>query len=170
MNDVLADGPVRIDIGAGNKKREGWLSLGLEDDHDIHCDIRKLPLPDDFADEAMAIHVIEHVAPYYAVPTLKEWRRVLKPGALLILELPDLLKCCRAILAGKGPRDGLWGCYGEPSESNPMMAHLWGYSPASISVALKEAGFVKIRERAPQFHAQRLDRDMRIEARKPANG
>ncbi len=170
MNAVIeiSQVPVRLNIGAGNKRMDGWLSLGLEPEHDIHSDIRVLPLPDASVDEAIAIHVVEHLAPWDVVPALTEWCRVLKPGATLALELPDLLKCCRAVLAGRGPRDGLWGLYGEPLKEEELMLHRWGYTPESLSALLKEGGFVKIKSRNPQFHAQRLDRDMRLECRKPA--
>jgi predicted SAM-dependent methyltransferase len=165
--EISPDTPCRLNLGAGNKRMEGWLAVGLEEQHEVRCDIRSIPLPDACADEALACHVVEHLTPWDVVPALKEWLRLLKPGAMLALELPDLFKCCRAVLAGKGPRDGLWGLYGEPLREDELMLHRWAYSPESLSTLLREAGFVKIKLRAPQFHAQRIDRDMRIEARKP---
>lgn len=156
---------MRLNLGAGNKAFEGWLAVGLEAHHDVKADVRSLPLPDDYADEAMAIHVLEHLNRWEAPAALREWRRVLKPGGLLVLELPDLLKCCKAVLSGAPPRNGLLGLYGDPAEREELMMHRWGWTPAEVIKELQAAGFTKIRERVPEFHGRRVFRDMRIEAR-----
>ncbi len=165
MDVPAAAHPIRLNIGAGNKAFEGWIAVGLEPQHDIQSDVRSIPVPDGYADEAMAIHVLEHLEYWDAPAALREWRRVLKPGGLLIIEQPDLLKCCRGILAGAAPRDGLWGLYGNPNDRDPMMMHKWAWSAAELIAELKAAGFTKIKERPLQFHGRRAHRDMRIEAR-----
>jgi predicted SAM-dependent methyltransferase len=164
--EVSKDAPVRLNIGAGDKKFEGWTSVGLDPSHDVQCDIRAIPLPDDYADEAMAIHVLEHVYRWEALDTLKEWRRVLKPGGRLVLELPDLVKCCQNFLRTDNPRHGIWGIYGDPGYKDVLMLHKWGWQVDELRGELKRAGFHKIRVREPQFHAKRAYRDMRLEATK----
>src|SRR5690606_40626940 len=155
---------IRLNIGAGNKVLEGYIAVGLEPQHDVISDVRALPLPDDYADEAICIHVLEHLERWEAPGALREWRRVLKPGGLLVLELPDLLKCCRNVLAGRDVRRGLWGLYGDPGHRDPLMIHRWGWTPSELIAELKEAGFTKVRHRDPQYHGKRNYRDMRIEA------
>lgn len=156
--------PVRLNIGAGRQRIDGWLSIDAAGDPDIKADVRALPLPDDHADEAMAIHVFEHLYRWEAVDALREWRRVLKPGGLLILELPNLIQCCRAMIDGASDRMGIWGIYGDPGYGDPLMTHKWGWTPETCSAALREAGFGRIRIKVPQFHKK--TRDMRLEARK----
>lgn len=153
-----------MNIGAGGKRIEGWLSIDLAGDPDIKADVKSLPLPDDCADEAMAIHVFEHLYRWEAEDTLREWLRVLKPGGLLILELPDLEKCCRAILAGASDRMGLWGLYGDPGYCEPLMVHKWGWTTKELAELLRSVGFRKVKVRTPEFHKPM--RDMRLEARK----
>lgn len=165
MDVPAAAHPIRLNIGAGNKAFEGWTSVGLEPQHEIQADVRSIPVPDHYADEAMVIHVLEHLNRWEAPAALREWRRVLKPGGLLIIEQPDLLKCCRAVLAGAAPREGLLGLYGDPREGDGMMMHKWGWTPAELIKELQAAGFTKIKEKPPQFHGRRVNRDMRIEAR-----
>lgn len=47
----------------------------------------ELPFPDETFDVITAWHVIEHVSD--VAKTLTEWRRVLRPGGLLVLETPN---------------------------------------------------------------------------------
>jgi predicted SAM-dependent methyltransferase len=83
---------VRVEIGAGEKPHPGY---------DIHVDI--LPLPDievisridqlPFAtasiDALRANHVLEHQSYELVEPTLREWARVMRPGATLDIGVPD---------------------------------------------------------------------------------
>jgi hypothetical protein len=82
-----------------------------------------------------------------------------------VIELPDLLKCCRAVLQGREPRRGLWGLYGDPGYRDELMMHRWAWTPDELRAELHAAGFRKIKERDPMFHGKKKDRDMRIEAR-----
>jgi predicted SAM-dependent methyltransferase len=59
---------------------------------DIQCDLRKLELATDSADAVAAIHVLEHFYEWEVYDLLTEWKRVLKPGGKMILELPCMDK------------------------------------------------------------------------------
>jgi predicted SAM-dependent methyltransferase len=157
---------MRLNIGAGDKVLEGWLSVGLAEHHDIRTDIRALPLPDDSVDAALAVHVVEHIQRWEVPAMLRDWYRVLKPGAVLVIEQPELLRCCRAVLADAEPRNGIWGLYGDPGYRDPLMTHKWAWTVRELCQELRAAGFRKLRETAPQFHGKRKHRDMRIEATK----
>lgn len=138
--------------------------------------IYPLPLDDNCADEILAIHVFEHFYRWQVDSILQEWHRLLKTGGSLILELPDLIKCCTNIIngldgqtkVGKHPDQlGRWGLYGDPRLKDHYMCHKWGYAPKELMRILKENGFIDIKHMDTQFHpAGRKFRDMRIEARK----
>jgi hypothetical protein len=49
----------------------------------------------------MAIHLFEHFYRWECERVLAEWRRLLKPRGRLVLELPDLHKCCLNIVKGR---------------------------------------------------------------------
>ena len=139
---------------------------------EILCDAKEIPMPDACADTVMAIHVFEHFYRWEAEGVLREWHRLLKPGGLLILELPNLVKCCENYLSGRkrGGKDpdqlARWGIYGDPRTGDKYMCHPWGYSPEELIELLHANGFKGAKEKPTQFHpAGRAHRDMRIEAR-----
>ena len=87
--------PVRLNWGCGAAGEPGWLNADVKHGPgiDISCDIRDgLPLDDDSVDYVVSIHALPEVPYPDLVPALRELRRVLKPGGVLRLGLPDLLK------------------------------------------------------------------------------
>lgn len=153
---------VRLNLGAGNKRIEGWASVDLAGEPDIRADVREIPVPDGYADEAMAIHVLEHLYRWDAPAALKEWHRILKPGGLMAIEVPDLIKSCQNVLARRGDRMGVWGLFGDPGYCDPLMVHRWAWTAEELTAELKAAGFRRIKVCTPHFHKKA--RDMRIEA------
>jgi predicted SAM-dependent methyltransferase len=165
----------RLNIGSGKWSLDGWINIDgvisplATRPPDIICDIRKIPLPDGCAKEAMAIHVFEHIDRWDAEATLLEWARLLKRGGMLVLEMPDLIKCCRNIInntQGKKPDQlGMWGLFGEPVGA--PMQHKWAYTFKTIQPMLANAGFHEISEQRTMFHLCGRDvRDFRVEATK----
>lgn len=67
---------------------------------DLQCALRdhRSPIPEDAADEILAVHVIEPFWRREVVDVLREWMRVLKPGGLMILECTNLLEACRFLV------------------------------------------------------------------------
>lgn len=49
-------------------------------------------MPDDYADEIYSGHLLEHYSRDDAPKALAEWKRVLKPGAVLTVTIPDVGK------------------------------------------------------------------------------
>lgn len=177
IDALLAVATVRINIGCGINRVDGYINVDVQEAKggvvpDIFADARNVPLPDACADEVMAIHVFEHFALWECGDVLAEWRRLLKMKGLLVLELPDIIKCCRNVVEGiegdKHPDQlGLWGIYGDAQTPDPYMLHRWGWSPKSLRHFLHQHGFKEAEKKETQHHAVgRQRRDMRIEARK----
>jgi len=61
-----------------------------------------LPFGDNAVGRIYSSHALEHVALGQVVPTLAEWRRVIKPGGKIIIRVPDLEWCVRFWLNTKG--------------------------------------------------------------------
>jgi len=159
--------PVRLNIGCGNKLLEGYVNIDMPGNYsgqkpDIECDIREIPLPDNHADEAMAIHVIEHFYRWEAVDVLKEWVRVLKPGGLMVIECPCLDKVIQLAQVPDIPWNmTMWRLYGDPSYKAPEMVHRWCYSVQELAEVMSRSGLKGLAKKPPQYHVPLAD--MRIE-------
>lgn len=127
-------------------------------------------MPDNHADVIAAIHVIEHFYVWEVPAVLSEWQRILKPGGVLILELPDMQKVAKYLKAcldeGKPfwAQMSWWAMWGDPRYQDPAMCHKWGYTKPMMKETLRDAGFVEIEMSEPRYHLKQ--RDMRVTARK----
>ena len=167
---------LRLNIGAGGKRIPGFTGVDAVErpGADVVALANKLPFDDGTAEELMAIHLVEHILPWQVQDTLDEWFRVLKSGGKLVLEMPDIIKCCQNIIdgvmrGGKHPDQlGYWGAYGDPRLEDPWMLHRWGWCFKTLKPLVEKSGFIKIKEFQTQFHpAGRNCRDFRLEAIKP---
>lgn len=161
---------MRLNVGCGKMILDGWVNVDVQANPkasrppDLLSDIRKLPIDDGSADVLMAVHVVEHFYRWEVGALLAEWRRVLKDGGLLILELPNLEAACRNVLAGLTDQMGMWPLYGDPGHKDPYMCHRWGWTPVTLARELEAAGFRNIKTAPTEYHGKRHDRDMRLEA------
>jgi predicted SAM-dependent methyltransferase len=136
-----------------------WRSGALSDQHYavawpkgvvIH-DLRKpLPFEEGSVDYVYTSHALEHLAGDTARQVLGEIRRVLKPGALVRIVLPDLQLAATRYLESLADDDAApfaadrfldWMFLNKPGHRDP---HLWMYDLAAISARLREAGFRSI--------------------------
>lgn len=176
------DGKTRLNLGCGDKLLQNYINVDVvpsrsECKPDILCDLRKLEFENDFADEILSVHVIEHFYRWEIEDLLTEWKRVLKPGGKIVIECPNIISAAHTILKNRNQLSGidsqvkesLWVLYGDPQWKDPYMIHRWGYSPESLKKLLEDNGFENVRRRAA-FFKQKEPRDMRFEATKPMKG
>ena len=170
----------RLNLGCGDKILPDYINVDVAASRrglkpDVLCDLHKLtPFEDDSVDKILSVHVVEHFWRWEVVGILQEWVRVLKPGALMVLECPNLLSACQELLQNPDVATGpgaegqrtMWVFYGDPAWQDPLMNHRWGYSPQSLAQVMHEAGLVNIRQEPAQFKL-REPRDMRLVGEKP---
>lgn len=77
-----------LNLGCGDHKLPGHVNLDIKDG----VDIRKLDYADNSVDEVYASHVLEHFGAEETHDVLKEWVRVLKPGGVIRIAVPDIRK------------------------------------------------------------------------------
>ena len=162
--------PIRLCIGSGDKRDDGWIGIDqagrLGNEPDVVADVRKLPFPDDYADEARAIHVIEHFYPWEAPSLVREWVRVIKPGAKLAIECPCIDKVLYLMQVPEIPTNfTYWALYGDPRHQDPAMMHHWCYGKAQLIRLMTTAGLVDLKAEPALFHHP--IRDMRVVGTKP---
>ena len=98
-------------------------------------------------DAAYSSHCLEHLPPDDARVALAEFRRVLKPGAPLIIIVPNIegvpcddtviYVCDAGPITGKDMHLGHQGLVRE----NPYMAHWQQFVPDTLSAMMAESGF-----------------------------
>lgn len=88
--EVVKNNVVKVDLGCGPNKPEGYIGIDKEQYNgvDIIADLEYgIPLPDDYADEIRAFHILEHISDRDFI--MSEIYRVLKPGGRLVFEVPS---------------------------------------------------------------------------------
>ena len=142
-----------LDVGCGRgdfllmMRERGWEAFGLELDSRVsskskeRLDLRSgslsdIRFPDSYFEAVTFWHVFEHVKePEW---TLKECSRILKPGGLLVLAVPNM-GSLQARLSGKG-----WFHLDPPF-------HLYHYSAENIKKLLEKKGFEVLKVRHFSF-------------------
>ena len=93
---MSGDRPVRrLNWGCGTSPEPGWINSDIKEGPriDVPGDVLAgLPLDDETFDYVVSIHALPELPLDAQVPALTELRRVLRPGGVLRLALPDLLK------------------------------------------------------------------------------
>lgn len=184
--------PVRLNLGSGWHRLEGYINVDLHYDADVKADLRNCEFAPDSADEIVSAHTIEHLTREDGAALLRRCLEWLKPGGLLVIETPDATKC-RALLPSR-PLEGAKGLRGgrsvnkkgwhewliqwaeagadltipDPPEWNlPGEPHLYVWTGGELATEFHSAGFVDVRVDSPQYHGFRKWRDSRISGWKP---
>lgn len=144
----------KLDLGCGqNKRGPGWTGIDTHETADIQAPMWDVPLPDACADELYSSHALEHVMKAQVIPTLKEWRRLARPGATLTLRIPDLAWCVRNwVASGMGNGWELDTIFG--SQEHEGNCHRTGFTLSMLLFYLKQAGWEPVGQRLIESHGQ----------------
>ena len=117
----------------------------INDCYDIKMDATDLSAyEDDSVDEILAVNVLEHIPKNDMLKAAEDhWYRVLKPGGLLILDTPDIIKTCQEVIKYdkdfKQLEERLYWlfCHGRQNWD----IHRWGYTTDYLNHLLEPIGF-----------------------------
>ena len=146
----------------GPEWREVRLDLDPAVQPDIVCSITSMnPIAANTVDAIWSSHNLEHLQRHEVPQALGEFVRVLRPGGLLLLTLPDLQQVAQlvvddrleeqAYLSPSGPvtpLDMIFGHTASLARGNRYMAHRTGFTARTLHQALVEAGFAEVRLRS----------------------
>jgi SAM-dependent methyltransferase len=143
MTDVATT--LKLDLGSGSGRvAPDYTTVDLHaPEADVSADLGALPYPDNSVDEIWASHCLEHVEWERVSDVLREWLRVLRPGAPAIIAVPNLDYAARYWLHGPSRPDALEILFGTPN--SPGGQHTGGWGPRSFREELEAAGFEVLR-------------------------
>ena len=173
---------MRINIGSSGRQFPGWVHLDRERVPGAQlCDVRLgIPFGNATVDVAVASHVIEHLHPFNELPfVLQEVFRVLKPGGVFRVAVPDLVKLVSAyedhssppsqatmalaesqrelkdyvgVMYSEMPAALRFSviCFGNNSKMPYYDGHQWIADLEALQWVLRRAGFTDVRPVEPQ--------------------
>ena len=161
----------------GPTRPAGFVRLDCNPAHepDILATIPPLPpaVREKQWDVVELIHGIEHFLEWDVRPLLAEVYCVLGPGGVLVLEQPNIAVAARVLLGlepapyGGVLESAMWPLYGDPAHRDVGYLHRWGYTPETLTSALRNAAsWSRIVVLPQQYHTYAMGRDFRVEATK----
>jgi predicted SAM-dependent methyltransferase len=83
--------PLRLHLGCGTVHFDGWVNVDIEGEPDLRLDLRfGLPFADESVELIHSEHMVEHLRLADGFLLMTEARRVLRPGGILRIGVPDL--------------------------------------------------------------------------------
>jgi ubiquinone/menaquinone biosynthesis C-methylase UbiE len=151
-------------------RKPGWRELRVDINPNVKPDVvaSMLAMPMIGAgavDAVWSSHNIEHLYAHEVPVAFGEFVRVLKPGGVALLTMPDLQRVAELIVQDKldepaysspagpiAPLDILYGHRPQIAMGNVFMAHRTGFTARTLAQALANAGFERIKvERGKSF-------------------
>jgi len=97
---ACAGGDVRLHIGSGPIRLDGWLNTDIEPTAPLFLDAtRPFPIKDNSVRYIFCEHFLEHIPKQAALQFLKESFRILHPEGILRISTPDVEALAREYLA-----------------------------------------------------------------------
>lgn len=152
---LTAARPVSLHLGSGHLPKEDWVNvdLVLGGPVDVAWNLRRtLPFADGSVRAIFHEHLLEHLDLSSALRLARECHRVLEPGGILRIGVPDAGAYARSYAAGGS---GVIEAY-RPGRPTAMLAlqevfylhgHRTMYDDATLCLLLEEAGFRNVRAR-----------------------
>src|SRR5262245_9877664 len=136
---LVPEGPIMLNLGSGDSPLNGWINIDAKDGHWVF----PLNVPDAVADQVRASHILEHFSHRLTSQVLKEWVRVLKPGGVLKVAVPDFDWIVRAYSNGRRADAMLeYYLFGGHVDTNDYHKAL--FNEDKLRTALTHAGLIDI--------------------------
>lgn len=178
-----AHADLRLNVGCGPKPKDGWVNVDLFASGDVlSLDLRRdLPFSTSSASIVYGEHVFEHLEyPDAAQKFLGEVLRILRPGGVLSIGVPDVELALRAYVNGDAERFK-WSRRWHPDWCDTHLhqvnyvfrqgnEHKYAYDYETLAKVVSAAGFVDVmrRDYDPDLDSEeRAVGTLYLNARKP---
>ncbi len=146
-----ADGKIYINLGSGGKTGPEFINIDTRALPNIHHigDITDLrAFANNSVDMIYACHVVEHIPRSRLLQTLREWKRVLKPGGIFRFAVPDFDQLYKIYMESEKDifsiENQLMG------QDAPYHNHCSIWNKAYAEKILEAAGFTSVTEWNPE--------------------
>jgi predicted SAM-dependent methyltransferase len=180
---AATEGEVKLHLGSGGERKKGWVNIDLLGDPvDVAWNLANaLPFESNSVAAIFHEHLLEHLPLTAGDHFLRECHRVLRPGGILRVGVPDAGKLIRSYAGDQSYLEEL-----HPGRPAALLAvqelfywhrHCAMFDTETLSLLVRAAGFPDPRERAfgdtdldqaPDTERRRAN-TLYIEARKPAD-
>jgi len=138
---------MRLNLGCGTRHFGGdWINVDVvyrppSNVPDIVCDLRNLSLAYNSADMIHLGHCLEHFGLGECNALLRECHKILKPGGLLIVTVPDMKAVAKRYLMGQLDNYTTMVTFYGPYAGHEGDRHRWGFDYDSLRLTVLESGF-----------------------------
>lgn len=131
---------IRLDIGSGTAPLPDYLTIDpYMDNADYKNEMWSLPFALDEVDEIYSSHALEHIPTRMVIPTLAEWKRVIKPEGKITLRVPDLEWCCQHFLTHQNAGWDMMVLFGNQNHDGEF--HKTGFTERILKMYAFTVGF-----------------------------
>lgn len=139
---------MRLELGAGYRPTPGFTHNDLREMDDIEivgpAESISDVVQENSCSEVRATHLLEHLSFLKTVDVLMEWKKILRDGGLLYLEVPNLSWQTRAHADGHiSDEEAVTYIYGEQDYDGNY--HCAAFTESLLADRLREAGYVDVR-------------------------
>lgn len=139
--EMMERGGLLLDVGCGAETKIDDRFIGVDayeesDQVNVKAYMWDMPFPNESVDGIVCWQTLEHVTKYHVPPTLREFARVMKPGATLLLLVPDLEFVIRGWL--RNPSNGMEMDQIFGLQIGPGQEHKTGFSQTILAGYINE--------------------------------
>lgn len=154
---------MRLNLGAGGCEIPGYTSVDRKSGQEVY----PLSYPDSSADEIYASHVLEHFSHREVGEVLKDWVRVLKPGGVLKIAVPNFDKIIEWYKQERADLPLMGYLLGGQTDENDY--HKCVFNESGLRADMEAAGLTNVQGwQATQTDCASLEVSLNLEGTKPA--